>query len=117
MEMENTFTHRHGVYNLSLIYRLVRQEKIFLLNIKELLWVLDYDKPSEERIKLSKHRYPLLVVRDKDHGNRWVCVDGLHRLEKYRRKGIKMIPVREIPDDVMAKALIPHRSVLKGHRD
>lgn len=114
MAFENTFTHDHGVYDLSLIYKLTRQEKMFLLPIESLLWILKYDHPSEDRIKKSKHRYPLLVVYDKVH-KRWVVVDGLHRLEKYRRKGIKQIPVREIPDSVMDKAIIPHRSILKPH--
>jgi hypothetical protein len=114
MQIENTFSHQHGVYDLSLIYRLMRQKKVFLLPIKDLLWVLAYDKPSEERIRLAKHRYPLLVVKD---SGRWVVVDGLHRLEKYRRKGINMIPVREIPDDILKRALIPHRSILDNHKN
>jgi len=108
MAFENTFSHQHGVYDLSLIYRLMRKEKVFLLPIKDILWVLSYDKPSEERIRMAKHRYPLLVVKD---GGRWVVVDGLHRLEKYRRKGVRMIPVREIPDAILKRAIIADRSI------
>lgn len=107
MTFENSFTHNHNVYDLTLVYKLVRKENIFLLNIKELLWVLDYDTPSEDRVLRSKHRYPLLVVND--HG-RWTVVDGLHRLEKYRRKGITMIPVKLVSDDVLKRALIQNRN-------
>lgn len=104
MIVTDTFTHDNKEYDLGKVrIMLIRPEKAFLLPIKDLLWVLDFDTPSEDRITSAKHRYPLIVARWK---GKWTIVDGLHRLEKYRRLGITKIPVRQVTDDMLQKALV-----------
>jgi len=99
----NTFTHDHHEYDLDKIRVLTRSEKAFLLPISNLLWVLNHDKPDENRVLKAKHRWPLLVVK---WNGKWTVVDGLHRLEKYRRKGIKVIPVKEVSQEMLKKSLV-----------
>lgn len=97
------FTHNGKVYDLAKVRRLVRHQESFLLPIIKLLWILSFDKPQEERVVKAKHRYPLLVVKWQ---GKWTVVDGVHRLEKYRRKGIKVIPVKEVSQAILKQALI-----------
>lgn len=99
----DTFTHDGKEYDLGKVRVMVRDKKAFLLPIKDLLWVLKYDKPDEERLKKAKWRWPLLVTRWK---GKWAVVDGLHRLEKYRRRGISVIPVKEVTKEMLDKAKI-----------
>ena len=95
---EDAFTHDCKVYDLNKTKKLMRNKLVFHLPIIDLLWVLKYDKPAEDRITKAKLRYPLLVAK---YHNRVAVVDGLHRLEKYRRMGAMIIPVREVPPDVL----------------
>lgn len=99
----DTFTHAGKVYNLTKVRVLLRDKQAFFLPIKDLLWVLKYDHPSEERIKAAKFRWPLIVAK---YNGRWTVVDGLHRLERYRRKGIKVIPVKEATPAILEKTLV-----------
>lgn len=97
-EHEDSFTHSNKIYDLSKVRKLLRDKHSFLLPISDLLWIREFDTPSEERITKAKLRYPLLVAK---WNGRWVVVDGLHRLELYRRKGITKIPVKEVTDDIL----------------
>ena len=103
MQPHDTFTHDNKVYDLTKVRVLLRQRKGFILKIDELLWVLKYDKPDENRVLHAKHRYPLIVAKYKD---KWTVVDGLHRLERYRRKGIGVVPVIEATPDILEQAYI-----------
>lgn len=111
MEYANTFTHNDHVYNLDKVRLMVRTQPVLTIPIKDLLWVLKYDKPSEERIKLAKFRHPLLIAKYK---GKWAVVDGLHRLEKYRRKGIIEIPCKEVTEDILNKTLIIRKGIFRG---
>lgn len=107
MDHDNSFTHEGHLYSLDKIRILVRSQPMFLLRLKDLLWVLRFDTPSEERISKAKHRYPLLVA--KTHDGKWAVVDGLHRLEKYRRKGVTSVPVKEVTREMLRRALLIHK--------
>jgi len=101
----NAFTHDGCLYNLNLVMKLMRAQPTFILPAKALLWVLKYDLPDADRVDRSKLRYPLLVSRDKK--KRWTVVDGLHRLEKYRKQGITQIPVKEVTAAILKAAAVP----------
>jgi hypothetical protein len=96
----DSFTHDSIEYDLTKVRKELRDNKAFLLPITDLLWIHKFDTPKEERIRKAKLRWPLIVVR---WGNKWVVVDGLHRLELYRRKGIKKIPVKEATLEILEK--------------
>lgn len=53
---------------------------------------------QEDRVLAAKLRYPLLVAR---WMGKWTVVDGIHRLERYRRRGITIIPVKEVTQDML----------------
>lgn len=103
MTKTDEFTHDHKLYNLSKVRLLVRDKKAFLLKTKDLIWILKYDKPDETRVKMAKHRYPLLVTKYK---GKWVVIDGIHRLERYRRKNIGVVPVKEVTPEMLKYAFI-----------
>lgn len=94
----DTFTHDSKHYDLTKVRILTRSKKTFLLPIESLLWVLQYDKPQEDRVLAAKLRYPLLVAK---WMGKWTVVDGIHRLERYHRKGITIIPVKEVTQDIL----------------
>jgi len=100
----DTFTHDGVVYNLTVVRYMLRSQPMFVLPINKLTWVLAFDTPDPERVRLSKHRYPLIVARDKK--NRWTIVDGLHRLERYRQKGVKIVPVKLATPEILALAKV-----------
>lgn len=97
------FTHDGKVYDLKKVRIAVQSDKAFLLPIKELLWVLKHDTPDETRVFHAKLRYPLLVTKWR---GKWTVIDGLHRLERYRRRGITIVPVKEVSPETLQKALI-----------
>lgn len=113
MNPHDSFTHDGSVYDLTKVRVLTRPEKAFLLPIRDLLWVLQHDKPQEERVLKAKHRYPLLVVKWK---GKWTVVDGIHRLERYRRKGIRVIPVKEVTPAMLNRARIGITSLPKARQ-
>ena len=100
---EDSFTHDGKIYDLPKVRKLVQHDKAFLLKIDQLTWILKYDKPKEDRIFSAKLRYPLLVTKYK---GRWCVIDGIHRLERYRRKGIGVIPVKYVSQLVLNKCFL-----------
>ena len=101
--MDDTFTHDGKIYDLNIIRSLTKNTTTILVPIHDLLWVLEYDKPNESRVLKAKLRYPLLCAKFE---GKWCVVDGLHRLERYRRKGITIIPIKQVNDTMLKKALI-----------
>lgn len=99
----DTFTHDNKVYDLTKVRILLRGHKAFFLPLKDLTWVLAHDHPDEKRVLNARLRYPLIVAKYK---GRWAVVDGLHRLEKYRRRGFKVLPVVEVTQDILKKCLV-----------
>jgi hypothetical protein len=89
----DVFTHDGKLYDLTKVRILTRPASAFFLPISSLLWVLKHDTPQEHRVLNAKIRYPLLVAKWR---GKWTVVDGLHRLERYRRRGITVIPVKEV---------------------
>lgn len=103
MREKDTFTHAGLEYDLTKIRELTKNSTTILVNINDLLWVLDYDKPNESRVLKAKLRYPLLCAKFE---GKCCVVDGLHRLERYRRKGITVIPIRQVTDTMLRQAII-----------
>lgn len=103
----DTFTHNGIDYNLPRLKMLARRLPIINVPIVELLWILNYDRPREKRIVEAKLRYPLLIVDF--HGQKCV-IDGIHRLEKYRRGGFKKVPTRTVTNQMMEICVISSRS-------
>jgi hypothetical protein len=99
----DSFTHDGLAYNLTTVRKLLRDHKSVLLPIDSLLWIHNHDTPREDRVVKAKLRYPLIVAK---WNGRWVVVDGIHRLEKYRRLGITVIPVKEVTGDILSISLI-----------
>ena len=100
----DSFTHDGRVYNLTKVRILTRPHKAYFVKTSELLWILRFDKPNEDRVKASKLRWPLLVALDRK--GRKTVVDGLHRLERCRRKGITTVPVKFVTPEMLEKAYL-----------
>ena len=105
----DSFTHDGRHYSLAKVRVMLRTQTAFLLPIEKLLWVQDHDAFDEDRVVNAKIRWPLIVTKWKDPKTgktKWTVVDGLHRLERYRRRGIKRIPCKEVTSEMLKKALI-----------
>lgn len=99
------FTHNHRIYDLAKLRILMRPYKTTFFPTDKLLWVLKWDHPQEERVQKAKFRWPLFITKD---GNRYVVIDGLHRLERARRLKLGIVPVKDVPPDILKQCLVTH---------
>ena len=103
LSQKDHFVHDNKPYDLDKLRILLRPEKAFLLPISQLVWVLKHDTPDPKRVKLSRMRWPLIVTKWR---GKWTVIDGLHRLERCRQRGITIVPVKEATQDMLKQVLI-----------
>ena len=60
------------------------------------------------RIENSDLNFPLDIMLWK---NKWLLLDGLHRLVKLKKLGMKKIKVRKIPQEAISKIIEPAREI------
>lgn len=74
------------------------------IDISELDWVLKYvNIDDEKRIKKANPTSPVLVTK---YRGKLLVTDGVHRLIKAKRKGLKSLPAKILTAEDMAKAEI-----------
>ena len=100
-EVGSTFTHEGQEYDLNKVLSLVRDKRVVRTPVRELAWVLQYDKTDPNRLAKADPKVPVVVVKGK-HG--LTAVDGLHRLSKAHSSGLSHIPSREITKDELMLA-------------
>lgn len=74
------------------------REGFYDLSPKEVLENSDKHKEEFERIMKSDISYPLDIMFWK---NRWLLLDGLHRLVKIYKLGNRKVKVRKIPEEMI----------------
>jgi hypothetical protein len=92
----DTFTHAGKEYDLTKLRHILRGEKATVLKTNLLTWVLQYDRPDEDRVRKARLRWPLLVTK---WNGKWTVIDGLHRLERCRRLGVPIVPVKIVTEE------------------
>lgn len=100
---DSTATHDGKLYQLDTIFKLSALVPIKEFPIKELAWVLDYDTPNPERVEIADITAPIIVTPWED---KWVVIDGLHRLAKALELGLPTLPAKIIHRVILAIAEI-----------
>lgn len=78
-EPGGTFTNDGKEYDLNKVLADVDDLPKVLFFTTDLKWVLEYDKPDLSRVEKAELSAPILVAY---YGEKFVVVDGLHRLAK-----------------------------------
>jgi hypothetical protein len=104
---ENSFFYSDGnIYDLNTIFKLTHSLPIVKIDTSKLIWVLKYNKNiDDDRVNKADLSTPILVWKTKE---RELVVDGLHRLMKARKLGIKYISYKRVTDKIMKQALKTH---------
>lgn len=92
-EESSEFTHDGRRYNLNAALRMA-DPTVKMHDVSDLEWVLPYDTPDEERVAKADVTAPILIAKDRDGRN--TAVDGLHRLTKAKRLGLKQLPANYV---------------------
>ena len=91
-ETRDVFTHEDTLYDLKALKAEMKTRKVEDIDIRSLLWILQFDQPkSRERMLRTDTENPLIVLREP---GRDVVLDGLHRLAKAQNEGKRTMPVR-----------------------
>ena len=89
----DTFTLDKKQYPINKYLRQGASKSTVMMPVSELEWVLKYDTPDPVRLEKADLSAPLLVTRWQD---KWVAVDGLHRLTKAVKTGVRELPCKII---------------------
>lgn len=91
-EYQSYFTHNDVLYDLNKIFKYIdgKKDKLKIFKISDLDWILQYSKPDEERLKKVNIKYPIILTFDEKE-NKYVVLDGLHRLAKSKMKNKEYI--------------------------
>lgn len=89
---DSTFTHFGKEYYVDDLLALTKGEKPRWIDIRQLDWIFQYTEPDPERVEKASLYYPIIVTRDfVDGKERYIVVDGTHRLAKAVKLGHKQI--------------------------
>ena len=100
-EPGGTFTNDGKDYDLNKVLADVDDLPKVLFFVKDLEWVLKYDTPDPGRVGEANTSAPILVAYYE--GDKFVVVDGLHRLAKAIEKKIRFLIGRLVPADILEK--------------
>ena len=90
---EDTVTHNGEIYSMKKIFDIVKYKTIYNVPIKKLDWILPFTTVSEDRVVTANLDTPLIITMSDD---KWVTIDGAHRLTKAVRESVKKIRGRVI---------------------
>jgi hypothetical protein len=95
-----TFTHAGQKYDLDKVLAAIDKAPTKKVKVRNLTWVLAYDKPDPKRVARADVTKPVVITRwdGKD-----VVIDGLHRLERAQQLGMADIPAKFIKDIEFAR--------------
>lgn len=104
---DSVVVHNGYIYNLDIIFRETEKTPVTVLDIDKLSWIVESklngkDPDFIERMNKADTDVPIIVIRWKD---KWVIIDGYHRLCKAIFKGHRTIKVKIIKEFTLKKAL------------
>lgn len=97
-EPGSSFTNDDVEYDLNKVLQDVDDYPKVMFFVKDLKWVLKYDKADPERIEKANLKTPILVTY---FDEKFVVVDGLHRLTKAVQEKDKYIVGKVVPYDIL----------------
>lgn len=92
-EEESYIQHEGKRYPLNPLFQKTHNQKTIQIPVSDLKWQLDHGTPDRERVKKANINTPLLILRWK---NRWVVIDGFHRLAKAVSENALTLPAKEV---------------------
>jgi hypothetical protein len=104
-EKGSTFTSDGTTFDLNYIFNAVHKQPIQHIHVSELEWLAEFGKDADpKRIEAADMNVPILVAR---YGDKELTVDGMHRLLKAIKNGVKTLPYRRVSKEVMKAAIVP----------
>lgn len=95
-EEDSYFQHEGKNYSLNDLFARTRLIPAKSMSVKNLEWIIPYGNPDPERVAKANTDIPIIIMRWND---KWVVVDGYHRLVKAKRYGHSRIKTKEIKFD------------------
>ena len=95
-EDSSTFIHNNMEYDLNKLLLISNNIPIEKIKTSELSWILKHTTVDKKRVRKSDTSFPLLITFDKVE-NKWVVLDGAHRLTKAVSENKKYLPVKKVP--------------------
>jgi hypothetical protein len=91
---EGTFQHDGHEYDMGEIFKLAEKAPVTHVKVDDLKWVMAHAKPqTQERVLAADLSAPLVIMKWRD---KWLVVDGLHRLYKAVDEGVEELPAHVI---------------------
>jgi hypothetical protein len=89
----DSFTHDGEEYDLQRVKDLVRDQEPEEMAVDDLKWILVDTDVQKSRIKTADIDNPVIVARWQ---NKWVVLDGAHRLTKAVKEKLTTLPTKVI---------------------
>ncbi len=104
-----SITHDGVEYDFDSVMSIAEKLPTKTCSVDKLSWVLKYDTPDEHRVKKADISVPLIVT--KSVNGKLAAIDGLHRLTKAVRNGVKTLPVKYIEPNELESAKLKQKGV------
>lgn len=89
----DSFTHDNDEYDLQKVKKIVHDHDIKDMEVNDLKWVLKDTDIQKKRLKTADIDNPIIITHWK---NKWVVLDGAHRLTNAVEEKIKYLPTKTI---------------------
>lgn len=104
-EDSSTFIHNNMEYDLNKLLLISNNIPIEKIQTSELSWILKHTNVDKKRVRKSDTSFPLLITFDKAE-NKWVVLDGAHRLTKVVSENKKYLPVKKVPEKMLEECVL-----------
>ena len=104
-EDSSTFIHNNMEYDLNKLLLISNNIPIEKIKTSELCWILKHTTVDKKRVRKSDTSFPLLITFDKVE-NKWVVLDGAHRLTKAVSENKKYLPVKKVPEKMLEECVL-----------
>jgi hypothetical protein len=106
-EEGSTFSSDGILYDLNQLFALTENHPIAYISTQDLFWLLADYKPVPEDVSRMDNvdlGVPILVTIYE--GDKWLIVDGFHRLLRALRDHVTILPCRVIASDMMESSIL-----------
>lgn len=95
-EPGGSFTHDGKKYDLNKLFKLAEHEPLAYFYVDDLAWIVTDEDCADGRVEGADVNVPILVTMWED---KWVVLDGLHRLIRAIQLGQSHLPGQVITPD------------------
>lgn len=107
-EEDSTASSEGHEYQLNKLFELTQSRHPVLLPTNDLKWILKYTQVDKKRVEKADISAPLLVYKS-DKENKFVTLDGAHRLTKAVQDGLEEVPVLVLSKSDLEHGLIKRK--------